>query len=176
MALLPIAKLGNPVLRQSAKPVDRSEISSRAFQQLINDMFETMHDADGIGLAAPQVSQSLQVVVMACAGDNGFPETVLINPAILYYGPHQVENWEGCLSVDGLRGKVTRPSMIRVQALDRDGAPMDFEATGLLAVCIQHELDHLLGKVFLDRMTDFSSLTQLEEFGQFWQKEHAEVI
>ena len=176
MAVLPIAKLGNPVLRQVAQPVDQSELSSPAFQQLIDDMFETMYEAEGIGLAAPQVARSVQLVVMGCEGENGFPQTVLINPMILYYGPHQVENWEGCLSVDGLRGKVIRPSMIRVQALDRRGKPLDFEATGLFAVCIQHETDHLHGKVFLDRMTDMSTLTQLEEFSQFWQKEHAEVI
>jgi peptide deformylase len=176
MALLQIAKLGNPVLRQIALPVEPSEVGSRAFQQFIDDMLETMHDAEGIGLAAPQVSRSQQLLVMACPGEQGFPETVLINPTILYYGPHQVENWEGCLSVDGLRGKVTRPSMVRVQALDRHGARVDLEATGLFAVCIQHEMDHLNGRVFLDRMTDLSTLTQLEEFERFWQKQHAEVI
>lgn len=176
MALLPIAKLGNPVLRLVAQPVDPAEIKGRAFQQLIDDLFETMHDAEGIGLAAPQVSRSQQLVVMACEGDGGFPDTVLINPTILYYGPHQVENWEGCLSVDGLRGKVARPSMVRVQALDRDGARLDFDATGLFAVCIQHEMDHLIGKVFLDRMTDLSTLTQLDEFDRYWRKEHAAVI
>jgi peptide deformylase len=176
MALLPIAKLGNPVLRHVAKPVDPSEIASRSFQQLIDDMFETMSDADGIGLAAPQVAHSQRLIVMGCGGEQGFPETVLVNPTILYYGPHQVENWEGCLSVDGLRGKVTRPSMVRVQALDRHGTSLDFEANGLFAVCIQHELDHLNGKLFLDRMTDLATLTQLEEFARFWQKEPAEVI
>jgi peptide deformylase len=112
---------------------------------------------------------------MGCKGEDGFPETVLINPSIVYYGPEQVENWEGCLSVDGLRGKVTRPSLVRVKALDRKGRPLDFEATGLFAVCIQHELDHLIGKVFLDRMTDLSTLTQLEEFQQYWQKQPASV-
>jgi len=176
MAKLSIVKLGNPVLRQVAQPVAVAEILTPAFQQLIDDMFETMHDAEGIGLAATQVARSEQLVVMACEGENGFPETVLINPKILYYGPHQQENWEGCLSVDGLRGKVIRPSMVRVQALDRRGQALDFEASGLLAVCIQHELDHLIGKVFLDRMTDLSTLTQLEEFDRFWQRDHAEVI
>jgi peptide deformylase len=176
MALLPIAKLGNPVLRTPAAPVSREEINSQAFQDFIDDLFETMVDAEGIGLAAPQVSRSQQVVVMECPGEGGFPKTVLINPTIVYYGPEQVENWEGCLSVDGLRGKVTRPSMVRVQALDRHGAPLDFEATGLYAVCIQHELDHLIGKVFLDRMTDLSTLTQLDEFDKYWRKEHAAVI
>jgi peptide deformylase len=176
MALIPIAKLGNPVLRQVALPVASAEIDGRAFQQLIDEMLETMYDAEGIGLAAPQVSRSQQLVVMACPGEGGFPETVLINPTIVYYGPHQVENWEGCLSVDGLRGRVTRPSMVRVQALDRCGQRLDFDATGLFAVCIQHELDHLIGKVFLDRMTDLSTLTQIEEFERFWYKEHATVI
>src|SRR5206468_1544198 len=83
--------------------------------------------------------------------------------------PTQVENWEGCLSVDGLRGKVMRPSMVRVRGLDRDGKPVEFDATGLFAICIQHEMDHLQGKLFLDRMTDFSTLTQLEEFDQCWR-------
>ena len=100
----------------------------------------------------------------------------MINPHIAFYGPEQTEAWEGCLSVDGLRGKVTRPSLVRIRALDRDGTPLDFEATGLYAVCIQHELDHLIGKVFLDRMTDMSTLTQLEEFEKFWQKQPASVI
>jgi peptide deformylase len=176
MALLTIAKLGNPVLRKAALPVPVEDIRSRDVQDLIDDMLETMTDAEGIGLAAPQVSRSQQIVVMACPGEGGFPETVLINPKIIYYGPQQLENWEGCLSVDDLRGKVSRPSMVRVQAYDRQAVPLDFEATDLFAVCIQHELDHLNGKLFLDRMTDFSSLTQLEEFDKFWRKEPATVI
>ncbi|MCP9448039.1 MAG: peptide deformylase [Nitrospira sp.] len=174
--MLKIAKLGNPILRKIAAPVDPREIKSREVQRLIDDMFETMYEEPGIGLAAPQVFRSIQLVVMGCKGEDGFPETVLINPSIVYYGPDQVENWEGCLSIDGLRGKVTRPSLVRVKALDRKGKPLDFEATGLFAVCIQHELDHLIGKVFLDRMTDLSSLTQLEEFQQYWQKQPASVV
>jgi peptide deformylase len=176
MALLPIAKLGNPALRQLAQPVDLTELKGQAMQQFIDDMLETMVDAEGIGLAAPQVSRSLQIVVMECPGESGFPRTVLVNPEIVYYGPRQVEMWEGCLSVDGLRGKVTRPSMVRVRAFDRLGAPLEFDATGLYAVCVQHEVDHLNGKVFLDRMTDFSTLTQLDEFDRYWRQEHAAVI
>jgi peptide deformylase len=176
MAVLDIAKLGNPVLRKKAEPVAHDEIRTQSFQQFIDDMLETMVEAEGIGLAAPQVSRSQQVVVMECPGEGGFPKTILVNPKIVFYGPQQVENWEGCLSVDGLRGKVTRPSTIRVQALDRQGMPVDFEATGLFGVCIQHELDHLIGKVFLDRMTELSSLTQLEEFEQYWKQDHATVI
>ncbi len=176
MARLPIAKLGNPILRKIAETVSPKDIKSPAFQQLIDDMFETMDDANGIGLAAPQVARSLQLVVMACAGEGGFPATVLINPKIVFYGSEMSEFWEGCLSVDGLRGKVTRPSSVRVLALDRQGAPLDIEATGLYATCIQHEMDHLIGKVFLDRMTDLSTLAQLEEFAEFWQKEESTVI
>jgi peptide deformylase len=176
MALLKVIKLGNPVLRQQALPIDLSEIKTSSFQQLVDDMFETMYDEPGIGLAAPQVGRSQQLVVMDCPGEGGFPATALLNPHIAFYGPEQAESWEGCLSVDGLRGKVTRPSLVRVQALDRHGEPLDFEATGLYAVCIQHELDHLIGKVFLDRMTHMSTLTQLEEFEKFWQKQPASVI
>ena len=176
MAILPIAKLGNPVLRQIAAKVAPRDIRTKELQGFIDDLFETMLDEPGIGLAAPQVSRSIQLVVMGCEGDEGFPQTVLINPKIVFYGPQQVENWEGCLSVDGLRGKVTRPAVVRVQALDRDGKSMDFEATGLYAVCIQHEMDHLIGKMFLDRMTDMSTLTQLAEFGRYWQHDHTHVI
>lgn len=174
--MLKIAKLGNPILRKIAAPIDPREIKSLEMQGLIDEMFEIMYDEPGIGLAAPQVSRSIQLVVMGCRDEGGFPETVLINPSIVYYGPEQVENWEGCLSVDGLRGKVTRPSVVRVKGLDRKGKPLDIEATGLFAVCIQHELDHLIGKLFLDRMTDMSTLTQLHEFQQYWQKEPTSVI
>jgi len=174
--MLKIAKLGNPILRKIAVPIDPREIKSLEVQGLIDEMFEVMYDEPGIGLAAPQVSRSIQLVVMGCKDEGGFPETVLINPSIAYYGPEQVDSWEGCLSVDGLRGKVTRPSVVRVKGLDRKGKPLDFEAAGLFAVCIQHELDHLIGKLFLDRMTDMSTLTQLHEFHQYWQKEPSSVI
>lgn len=176
MAILPIAKVGNPILRQISKPVDPDVIGSRKFQEFLDDMFETMVHFEGIGLAAPQVARSEQVVVMECQGTDGIPQTVLINPKIIFYGPSQSEMWEGCLSIDNMRGKVIRPSMVRVQALDRKGALQDIEANGLYAVCIQHEMDHLLGKLFIDRMTDLSSLTQLAEFDTYWREESATVI
>jgi len=176
MAILTIAKLGNPVLRQIAAKVDPRGIRTKDLQRFIDDLFETMLDEPGIGLAAPQVSRPIQLCVMGCEWEDGFPQTVLINPKIVFYGPQQVENWEGCLSLDGLRGKVTRPSVVRVQALDRAGKSMDFEATGLYAVCIQHEIDHLIGKVFLDRMTDMSTLTQLAEFDQYWRHDPVPAI
>jgi peptide deformylase len=176
MPKLPIAKLGNPILRQVAAKVDPRDIRTYDMQQFIDNLIETMLAEPGIGLAAPQASRSIQLVVMGCEGEDGFPRTVLINPKIVFYGPQQVENWEGCLSVDGLRGKVTRPSVVRVQALDRHGKALDIEATGLYAVCIQHEMDHLIGKVFLDRMTDMSTLTQLHEYGRYWEHDHTPAI
>jgi peptide deformylase len=176
MAVLKIAKLGDPVLRQVAQRIDPDHIGKRSFQQLVDDMLETMVAADGIGLAAPQVSHSDQLVVMELQGEHGFPRTILINPEILGYSPVTAEGWEGCLSVDNLRGKVRRPVGVRVKFLDRDGKPQEVDASGLYAVCIQHEMDHLNGKVFLDRMTDFSTLTQLDEFDKYWRTEHAEVI
>ncbi|MGB0910519.1 MAG: peptide deformylase [Nitrospirales bacterium] len=176
MALLPVAKVGNPILRKTANPVDVDGISTRVFQDFLDDMFETMVHNEGIGLAAPQVARSEQVVVMECGGDNGFPKTVLINPKIVFYGPQQTEMWEGCLSIDNLRGQVTRPSMIRVQAYDRYGVLQDWEATGLYAVCIQHEMDHLLGKLFIDRMSDMSTLTQLQEFDTYWKDDSTQEV
>ena len=176
MAVLPIAKVGNPILRKLADPVAPDRIRSPGFQEFIADMFDTMEKNDGIGLAAPQVSCSEQVVVMKCDGEDGFPETVLINPKIVHYSPQLVEMWEGCLSVDNLRGKVIRPNAIRVQFLDRQGVAQDLEATGLYGVCIQHEMDHLIGKLFIDRMADMSTLTQLAEFDAYWKQEPATVI
>ncbi len=176
MAVLAIAKVGNPILRQIANPVDLDAIGSRRFQEFLDDMFETMVHYEGIGLAAPQVAQSEQVVVMECEGNDSIPKTVLINPKIVFYGPTQSEMWEGCLSIDNMRGKVIRPSMVRVQAYDRQGVLQDIEANGLYAVCIQHEMDHLLGKLFIDRMTDMSTLTQLDEFDAYWKEEASTVI
>jgi len=176
MAVLTIAKLGSPILRQVAAPVDPTQIRTRVFQQFLDALLETMVAADGIGLAAPQVSRSEQVVVMECKGTKGFPQTILINPVIVGRSPATAEGWEGCLSVDNLRGKVTRSVGARVRYLDRDGKSVTLDATGLYAVCIQHEMDHLLGKLFLDRMTDLSTLTQLDEFDQYWRTEHADVI
>ncbi len=176
MAVLPIAKIGNPVLRQQAKALDLDTIGSRQVQEFIDDMFETMVHYEGIGLAAPQVAHSEQIVVMECEGQDGIPKTVLINPQIIFYSPAQSEMWEGCLSIDNMRGKVERPSMVRVRAYDRQGVLQEFEANGLYAICIQHEMDHLIGKLFIDRMTDLSTLTQLEEFDAYWRQETASVI
>src|SRR6185503_1918944 len=123
MPVLRIAKLGNPILRQIAARVDPRDIRTYDVQQFIDDLLETMLDEPGIGLAAPQVSRSIQLVVMGCEGEEGFPQTVLINPKIVFYGPQQVENWEGCLSVDGFRsdGSLCRLYPARDGSSNRQG-------------------------------------------------------
>src|SRR5439155_25309282 len=121
MAVLKIAKLGAPVLRQIAEPVPLEKIGKRVFQEFIDDMLESMVQAEGIDLAAPQVFRSVQVVVMECQGERGFPRTTMINPEILGYSPVTAEGWDGCLSVHGLRGNVRRPVEVRAKYRCGDG-------------------------------------------------------
>jgi peptide deformylase len=175
MALLKIARLGHPVLRQSAVEVDDAEIASPSFSQFIDDMIETMRESDGVGLAAPQVYASKRVAIVEVKGPHPrYPEqgdvplTVLVNPRIVSQSAELDEDWEGCLSIPDLRGRVPRRRQIQVHALDRDGKPIEINASGFFARVIQHEIDHLDGVMFLERMTDFKSLTHLREFQKFW--------
>jgi peptide deformylase len=176
MSILKVAKLGNPVLRKIAEPVPVEEIKGQAIQRLIHDMVETMREYSGVGLAAPQVHQSLQVVVIEELNDPGrgrekeaMPLQTLINPELSVVSDESQEDWEGCLSIPELRGKVPRYVEVRVQALDALGKPLDFRARHFHARVIQHEHDHLIGKVFVDRMRSFASLTYLQEFSRYWQ-------
>lgn len=174
MAVLKVAHLGHPVLRQVAEPVPPDTIRGAGIQQLIDDMLETMDDEDGAGLAAPQVHVSRRVVVYGVPGDPAHPNvesvplTILINPKITPVGSAQEEDWEGCLSVPDLRGMVPRWRSIRVEAFGRDGAPVAFAASGFHARVVQHECDHLDGMVYLDRMTSMETLTFLPEFHRYW--------
>lgn len=183
MAILKVAQLGHPVLRLIAKAVSEKEIKTPRIQKLIDDMIETMREYEGVGLAAPQVHESLQIAVMEIMGDNprypdedSVPTTVFINPKITFLTEEKMEVWEGCLSVKGLRGAVQRPRHIRLQALDRHGKKIDREYEGFPAVAIQHETDHLFGKVFLDRMTDMSRLAFVDEFRKFHLKPDEEDL
>ena len=170
MAILKIARLGHPVLRQVADPVPPEAILAPQIQQLIDDLFETMVEYDGAGLAAPQVHVSQQIVVFEVESSPRYPEaasiprTVLINPKITPKAKDVEEDWEGCLSLPDLRGKVPRVTEVRVEAYDRSGKKLDYVAKGFEARVVQHECDHLIGKVFLDRMTSMSSLSFLREF------------
>jgi peptide deformylase len=148
MAKLPILTFPNPRLRNRALPV--REVDARV-RRLVDDMFETMYAAPGIGLAAIQVDVPLRVVVMDVSDDHDTP-LCLINPEILdREGEEQMD--EGCLSVPGFFEPVIRAERVRVRALDRDGQPFELAADGLLAVCIQHEIDHLDGKLFVDYLS-----------------------
>jgi peptide deformylase len=174
MSILKVARLGNPVLRRVAENLSPDQLLSPLLQKLIDDMVETMREYSGVGLAAVQVHERWQIAVLEVADNPRYPEkatvplSVLINPKIELLSEEMEEDWEGCLSVPDLRGSVPRYKEIRVRALDRGGAKLDFVASGFHARVIQHEWDHLNGKVYLDRMRDLSTLTHLQEFARFW--------
>ena len=183
MAILKVAHMGHPVLRATARPLEAAEIRSPAFQQLIDDMFETMQEYQGVGLAAPQVHESLRVFVAGFAPDDeddgstrGVPLMALINPEITPIGPELVEDWEGCLSIPDIRGRVPRSRQISVRAFDRRGKRIDLKAAGFTARVIQHETDHLDGVLFFDRMKSFQTLTFLDEFGRYWTGPESEPV
>lgn len=174
MSILKVTRLGHPILRKIAENVPVRELQSVEMQKFIDDMIETMKEYDGVGLAADQVHESKQVAVLEVADNPRYPEkpkvplTVLVNPKITPLSDETEEDWEGCLSIPDLRGRVPRYKSIRVQALDRNGAELDFIADDFHARVIQHEFDHLNGKVYLDRMRDVSTLTFLQEFTRYW--------
>jgi peptide deformylase len=169
--------MGHPVLRAKARALDVAEISSPRIQQLIDDMFETMHEYQGVGLAAPQVHESLRLFVAGFPPSRRreddveverVPEMALINPEWRPDGTESVEDWEGCLSIPDIRGRVPRARRIIVRAYDRRGKPIEVRAGGFTARVIQHETDHLDGVLFFDRMKSFDTLTFLDEFGRYW--------
>ena len=180
MSILKIARMGHPVLRAKARPLHPSEIRTPKIQQLIDDMFETMKEYQGVGLAAPQVHESVRLFVAgfpprqdadeddAERDDEDVPLMALINPEIEMTSREVVEDWEGCLSIPDIRGRVPRTRQIVVRAFDRNGKKIEMPAAGFTARVIQHETDHLDGVLFFDRMKTFQSLTFLDEFGRYW--------
>ena len=151
MAQLPILEFPDPRLRTKAVPVDPARLSDPAMQRLFDDMFETMYEAPGIGLAASQVDVHQRFMVIDVSEEKDRP-MVFVNPEIVSREGEQVYQ-EGCLSVPGIFADVTRSNAISVSALDRQGAAFELQADGLLAVCIQHEMDHLDGKLFVDYLS-----------------------
>ena len=174
MAILKVARLGHPVLREKSLLVPIDEIRSLEIQRLIDDMVETMREYNGAGLAAPQVHVLKQICVIEVQGNPRYPEapaiplTVLVNPMVTPATEEMEDGWEGCLSVPDMRGVVPRQTAVRLEAYDRDGARIDVVAKEFFARVIQHETDHLQGKVYLDRMRDFSTLTHLAEWNKYW--------
>jgi len=174
MAILKVARLGHPVLRQPATAVPIGQIRSAETQRLIDDMVETMREYNGAGLAAPQVHVLQQICVIEVHGNARYPDapaiplTVLINPVVTSLTEEMEDGWEGCLSVPDMRGVVPRFTSVRLEALDREGNPVDVVAKEFFARVIQHETDHLHGRVYLDRMRDLSTLTHLAEWSRYW--------
>jgi peptide deformylase len=189
MAILKVARMGHPVLRARAKPLDPAEIASAPIQQLIDDMFETMQEYQGVGLAAPQVHRSVRLFVAGFAPrprrdgeddedddeDSSVPLMAIINPEISIAGDDMVEDWEGCLSIPDIRGRVPRAREIDVKAYDRKGRRITMRARGFTARVIQHETDHLDGVLFFDRMESFETLTFLDEFGRYWNSRDRDI-
>ncbi len=179
MSILKVARLGHPVLRAKALPVPPAEISSLKIQRLIDDLFETMAEYSGIGLAGPQVHESVRVFVAGLRpaqgpasdlqDDEDMPFLALVNPEVELVGEPSELGWEGCLSIPDVRGKVPRAAQIVVRAYDRAGKRVQVRARGLSARVIQHETDHLDGVLFVDRMRSLETLTYMEEFGKFWR-------
>ncbi len=151
MAMLPILEFPDPRLRTKAVAVDTAQIAAADFQRLLDDMFETMYAAPGIGLAASQVDVHQRFMVIDVSEEKNAPQ-VFINPEIVARDGDQVYQ-EGCLSVPGIYADVTRANRITVRYLERDGQPRELDVDGLLAVCIQHEMDHLDGKLFVDYLS-----------------------
>jgi peptide deformylase len=170
--ILKVARLGHPVIRTRAHPVDPAKIATPEFQRLLDDMVETMREYSGVGLAAPQVHLGLQLAVLEVEHHPRYPEmpsvplTYLINPTVTILDSSPLDEWEGCLSIPELRGRVPRFKQLRVTGLGRNGEALDFVATDFHARVIQHETDHLKGEVYLDRMPDLKSLSHLLE----WQR------
>jgi len=170
MTIRKIATVGHPVLRQRAGEIGREELASPEMQTLIDDLIDTMRDANGAGIAANQVHEPVRIAVIEVDHNPRYPYkpaiplTVVVNPVLEALDDEQVEINEGCLSVPNLRGNVMRHVNVRVRYLDRDGVEHDEVKRGLTAGTFQHECDHLDGKLFLDRVVDTTTLTTWEQF------------
>ena len=173
MAILKVARMGHPILRQVSKQVDPAEIGTSVFQELVDSLIETMREYDGAGLAAPQVHVSQRVLVMEIADNPRYPEapplplTVVVNPHIRFLTQERIEVVEGCLSIPELRGRVPRKAKLELEALDRHGHPLRERYEGFPAAVVQHECDHLDGVLFVDRVEDTRTLSFLREYQRY---------
>jgi peptide deformylase len=180
VAILKVARLGHPVLRRVAEPMSRTEILRPETQRFIDDMVETMHEYIGVGLAGPQVHVSRQIAVLECDAHPRHPDMVpiplmvIINPVLTPIADEKATDWEGCLSIPDFRGVTPRHSAVRLEALGRNGERIDLVAKDFFARVLQHETDHLNGKVYLDRMGDLSTLCHLQEWSRYWLREEPE--
>jgi peptide deformylase len=175
MSILKVARMGHPVLRSRARAIERAEIKTAPVQRLIDDMLETMLEYHGVGLAAPQVHEGVRLFVASLDTERDeedrSPPLAIINPEIVPVGTDVVEDWEGCLSIPDIRGRVSRAREVKVRAFDRTGDRIEMTARDYAARVIQHETDHLDGVLFFDRMRSFETLTFLDEYSRYWLKD-----
>lgn len=169
-----VIRMGHPTLRKVANAVPLEEINTPAFKELLVDMYDTMKVEGGIGIAAPQINVSKQVALIELPDNNerygdlgGTPLFVIINPEIKMLTTEHQGFWEGCLSVPGLRGYVERPKEVQIDYLDEHGAKKQIVVDDFLATVFQHELDHLFGKLYIDRITDTTKLSYNQEYSEF---------
>lgn len=168
--------MGHPILRQKAREVPKTFLKTDEFSQLISDFYDSMKFYGGIGIAAPQVGVDLSIALIELSTQNRYgeevhlPLTVFINPKIHFLTEETQGFWEGCLSVPGLRGFVERPRRIRVEYIDEKGNDQEIIAEGFLATVLQHELDHLEGVLYIDRVKDTRLLSYQEEFDEFFKE------
>lgn len=175
MSIKKVMRMGNPILRQCAQTLSKEEILAESTQKLVQDLLETMEVEQGIGIAAPQIGVSKQVAIVGIPEENSrYPQSessplvVVINPVITILDDTTQGFWEGCLSVPGLRGYVERPRKVQIDYMDLNAQPQTIIAEGFLATVFQHELDHLFGKLYVDRITDLTKLSYMEEFIEYW--------
>jgi peptide deformylase len=182
VTLRKIAQIGHPVLRQRAREVSREELLAAPTQAFIDDLVETMRDANGAGLAAIQVHEPVRIFAVEVQNNPRYPYkpniplTIVVNPVITPLGAETFENYEGCLSVPNLRGLVERFAEVRVTGWDRKGEPLERVARGLTAGTFQHENDHLDGTIFVDRVKDPRSLCTWAEFDRYHKQAFVERI
>lgn len=178
MALRKIARLGHPLLRDNAEPITPLELQAQSTQRLIDDMLETMRDAGGVSITAPQMHVSKQIIIIEVdpvkpryANKPAVPLTMIVNPRIISHGDELEDGWEECLSLPDLRGRVPRWTRLKAAGVDRDGNAVEIEAEGFFARILQHAIDHLHGHVFVDRITDLITLTYQHEYEEYWRTE-----
>lgn len=180
MTIRKIATIGHPVLRQRAREVTLDELRSVEMQRFIDDLVETMRDANGAGLAANQVYEPIRVCAIEVRDNPRYPYkpniplTILVNPTVEALTDEVFENYEGCLSVPNLRGVVERYTQVRVRGWDRHGNPVERVVKGLSAGTFQHEIDHLNGVLFVDRVKDTRTLTTWQDFERYYQRDFVE--
>lgn len=176
MAILKVARMGHPILRKTAELIPLDKIKSQEIQRLIQDMIETMREYNGLGLAAPQVHVSKKLLIFESKENKRYPGlekiplTIMINPELTYLEDRKISFWESCLSIPDLKGEVERFNKVELKYYDEKGILHQKILEGIAAIIVQHEYDHLLGKLYIDRMTNIKTLSYLTEFNKYHAK------